>query len=267
MIGARPRAGRQLGLSEAERTSPLAHHFHPVAPRLAPHVLDALSGPRPAPLFPEWRRIAPWLRARGPRVEDGYTAGATTARVMLRTQLPGVTPAMIDWWFAWHSDEPLRYKLWHPSAHVHACWGARPPDPRSAVGGTSIVDEYLGHTLGRFSIAFVDPRTLGFDDTDLRDTAVIAARVGLADAPVEAGHLLHHVRREGDGAVMRSFFWLGGEHAGARGGGVIADALVRAASPLVRPTREDARALLLHCAEEMSHLATFLPALHREQGA
>jgi hypothetical protein len=37
---------------------------------------------------------------------------------------------------------------------------------------------------------------------------VIAARVGLADAPVEADYLLHHVRRAGVGSTMRSFFWL-----------------------------------------------------------
>lgn len=264
MIGAFARPGRRLGLSEEERETPLARHFHPVVPPLAPHVLDALAGPRPAPLFPRWSAIVPWLRVRGARVEDGYTTSATTAQLMLRTHLPAVTPAMIDWWFAWHSDEPLRYKLWHPAAHVHACWGRRPPDARSCVGGVSIVDEYLGDTLGRFSIAFLDPRSLGFDEADLRDATVIAARVGLADAPIEAGHLLHHVQRERDGSTMRSFFWLGGEHAGARGAGTLGDALVRAASPLVRPTREDARALLLHCAEEMSHLATFLPALHRE---
>jgi hypothetical protein len=31
-----------------------------------------------------------------------------------------------------------------------------------------------------------------------------------------------------------------------------------------RPTLSLARDLLVHCSQEMSHLATFLPALHRE---
>ena len=24
---------------------------------------------------------------------------------------------MIDWWFAWHALEPLRYKIWNPPCH------------------------------------------------------------------------------------------------------------------------------------------------------
>jgi hypothetical protein len=32
----------------------------------------------------------------------------------------------------------------------------------------------------------------------------------------------------------------------------------------VRLTERDARALLIHCAEEMQHLGGFLPALHAE---
>ncbi|MBK7156217.1 MAG: hypothetical protein IPH72_31345 [Sandaracinaceae bacterium] len=34
---------------------------------------------------------------------------------------------------------------------------------------------------------------------------------------------------------------------------------------MLRPTERDARAMLTHCAEEMAHLATFLPTLYREQ--
>jgi hypothetical protein len=30
----------------------------------------------------------------------------------------------------------------------------------------------------------------------------------------------------------------------------------------MRPSEADARALLVHCAEEMQHLASFLPALY-----
>ena len=34
--------------------------------------------------------------------------------------MPRVHPEMWDWWFAWHSVESDRYRLWHPEAHLHA---------------------------------------------------------------------------------------------------------------------------------------------------
>ena len=34
------------------------------------------------------------------------------------TEMPDVTPRMIDWWFGWHLPESERYQLWHPKAHV-----------------------------------------------------------------------------------------------------------------------------------------------------
>jgi hypothetical protein len=61
---------------------------------------------------------------------------------------------------------------------------------------------------------------------------------------------------------MRSRFWMGGRHIGGRNlfGGVAASVARR----VLRLTESDARALLVHCAEEMPHLAGFLPALHAE---
>ena len=63
---------------------------------------------------------------------------------------------------------------------------------------------------------------------------------------------------------MRSRFWLGGPHVAARGRRLAGALLVGPARVLARPSEAQARALLVHCAQEMSHLATFLPALHSE---
>jgi DAPG hydrolase PhiG domain len=35
------------------------------------------------------------------------------------TDMPGVTGAMIDWWFSWH-DTDKAYTLWHPRDHISA---------------------------------------------------------------------------------------------------------------------------------------------------
>ena len=76
---------------------------------------------------------------------------------------------------------------------------------------------------------------------------------------------MHEVRAMLGGSEMRSYFWLGGRYAGPRGGGALGSLAVAVGRKVMRPTEHDGRALLAHCAEEMAHLATFLPALYREQ--
>jgi hypothetical protein len=62
---------------------------------------------------------------------------------------------------------------------------------------------------------------------------------------------------------MRSRFWLGGPHLGAKlGAGPAARLAARAVRPLARQTRAEAVDLLVHCGQEMAHLATILPELH-----
>ena len=141
--------------------------------------------------------------------------------VAIRTDLPDVTPAMIDWWFGWHSAEPQRYKLWHPRAHVYAAWQDVETQELAAqkdadVGRVSLVDEYLGSTLTHAAIGFVPPKTLGFDEALLADAqkhTVIAARVSLARKPagcrVSGSPCPQGARR----FEMRSRFWLGGPYA------------------------------------------------------
>ncbi len=58
---------------------------------------------------------------------------------------------------------------------------------------------------------------------------MVCARIGLADLPIDIGYLVHHV----------------------------------AAVRLALLTELDARALLVHCSQEMTHLVSFLPALYR----
>jgi hypothetical protein len=66
--------------------------------------------------------------------------------------VPSTLP--IDWWFGWHSDEPQRYKLWHPRAHVHAQWGAEgtkdAPD-RPDLADLAASGNLRGRHIGRVS--------------------------------------------------------------------------------------------------------------------
>jgi DAPG hydrolase PhiG domain len=269
----KPIPGRHIGWSAEDlATKPYAGFLNSKIEPLPEHVRLALHrGPVADALLPPLDRSPDSLFGRATVLEDGFALSADGAmHIAVRTDLPSVTPAMIDWWFGWHSDSPERYKLWHPQAHVHAEW-LSPPSPGTRgrsryVGHTSVVDEYVGSNLIRAGIRFVPPKTLGFNDPSLDDpdhATIVCARTGLTDLPVEAGYLAHHVRRTASGSEMRSRFWIGGPYAAGKGG-LAGAAMMRIARLMTRPTESDARALLVHCAEEMQHLATFLPALHAQ---
>jgi hypothetical protein len=267
----KPIAGRHLGWSVSDLASkPYARFLNLRLAPLPAHVCHALHrGPVAEPLLPPVEAAPDHLFGTAPGLEDGFALTADGAMYLaVRTDMPGVTPAMIDWWFGWHSDSPNRYKLWHPHAHVHATWLAPPASGTRGrmryVGQTSIVDEYIGSNLIRAAIRFVPPKTLGFTDATLDDpeiATIVCARTGLGDLPIEVGYLAHHVRRTATGSQMRSRFWIGGPYAAGRSGPLGA-VMARATRLLMRPSEADARALLVHCAEEMQHLASFLPALY-----
>jgi len=263
--------GRRLGWSEHElATLPYARFWNPVMADISADAHRAVANsPMAEALFP------PMAEAIGnipdAEVQNGFTiTSAGAMHVNIVTEMPDVTPAMIDWWFGWHSDSPERYKLWHPKAHVHAQWASPPPVGSTGraryVGHTSQVDEYLGSAMIRGAIQFRRPEEFGLVDAAVAagvDATAVCARTGLVDLPVDLGYLAHHVAAVPGGSVMRSRFWLGGPGIAAR------SAPLRAAVPvakrLVGLTELDARALLVHCSQEMTHLATFLPALYEQE--
>lgn len=224
---------------------------------------EALAGGAVAPELLPPVEAAPTLQRDGYwPVETGYTqAPDGSARVFALTRMPGITPAMWDWWFAWHGSEAQRYKLWHPRAHVHVAWA----DGRGAldhyVGRTSHVVEYLGSALLKLSIRFVAPSQLGLDEPALkaRGEVAICARGSLTGVPAETARLIHHVRPVNGGAEMRSRFWVGGANITPRW--MRGPAALAARLKPVNPAD-----LLVHCAQEMSHLAARLPAIHAAFG-
>jgi len=269
MKSSKPISGRYLGYRADDHARPYARFFNPNLAPLAPHVCAALDrGGVPDLLLPDIDGAAQNLFGDAPVLEDGFVLTKDGGmRVSVRTDMPGVTPAMVDWWFGWHGDAAAKYKLWHPQAHVHAAWRETPPSGTSGralyVGQTSLVDEYIASDLIRGSIRFVPPASFGFTDPRLdddRQATIVCARIGLGDAPIEVGYLAHHVRAVPGGSEMRSRFWMGGKHVGGRNliGGLAAGVAKR----VLRLTEGDARALLVHCAQEMPHLAGFLPELY-----
>ena len=88
------------------------------------------------------------------------------------TDMPGVTPEMFDWWFAWHGLAPMRYKIWNHEDHYYVM--TRNPEISSNKAlsmkerywnTTHMVEEVIvpGAEARRFPIHFVPPWEVGFD--------------------------------------------------------------------------------------------------------
>jgi len=248
---------------------------------LPAHVLRAVAaGPLAPPLLPPVSAAPSLLDPGYWPIETGYTiAPDGAARVFVLTEMPGVTPAMWAWWFAWHGSDSARYRLWHPGAHVAARWQDGQGETGAYVGRVCLVDEYIGARLARIAIGFVPPARLGISPPARLD--IVRPATGLAPPPqgddaavficaqggapgggVRLGWLVHHIRAVPGGAEMRSRFWLGGENIASPFGRLGRAVAGRAA----RIGRENAADLLVHCAQEMNHLAAFLPELYAAFG-
>jgi len=256
-------ANGYLGYRVGDYNTPFAEFFQPEMASLPRHVVEALEqGPQAGPTLAQFDDAAAMLEEGYQQTENGYgVLRDGGVQVSVRTDMPGVTPLMWAWWFGWHGSDSRRYKLWHPRAHVSADWTDGGGDG-SYVGRTSMVQEYLGSSFARPAIRFVGPSEVGLRGMG-DDEVAICARLGSGDLPVDVGWLIHHVRPTADGAEMRSRFWMGGRHVTVRRGNRLADAAVR---PVAARKLPDPRDLLVHCAQEMNHLAGFLPELHERFG-
>ncbi len=256
---------------DALATSPYARFFRPEMAALAEPVRQAiLRGPVAHELMPPVSGT-PDLQSPGYwAVENGFSLCPDgSARINVLTPMPGVTPAMWDWWFAWHGSEAERYKLWHPKAHVHVAWADGRSDLTHYVGRTSKVVEYVGSRRLDLTIRFVPPTQLGLDEAGLaaRGEVAICARGGMAGTPFETGWLVHHIRPVPGGSEMRSRFWLAGDNVRPRGMESPVGALIgRTLGKLAQVPTSEASNLLVHCAEEMAHLAAILPEIHKNFG-
>lgn len=192
--------------------------------------------------------------------------------VACTTEMPGVSSAMWDWWFSWHSYTSERYQLWHPKDHVAASLAEDRRHVDSIrdrwVGNTSYVDEYIGGHMQKLAIRFVEPTSVGFDQTRLDEAGVaICARTALRRERLAAGRLVHLVEDTTDGGRMHSRFLLGDSASELPVVGPLVTRLVN--TERVRRSRlpdEMGTSLLLHCAQEMNHLASILPDLHEQFG-
>lgn len=215
------------------------------------------------------------LEPAGDGMIDGVVRNADGGMVVCcQTDMPGVTPAMWDWWFSWHGYASERYKLWHPKDHLSTVMTEERRgvgDVKSRyVGNTSLVEEYIGPgEVQKLSIAFKPPRDFGLDEAKLASLGTaICARGGARDKFADSAYLIHFVRATPEGAQMNSRFWFGDMRSKIPVvGGLISRKLnSKAMREEIFPDAFGLQ-LLRHCSEEMGHMARILPGLHAKFGS
>jgi hypothetical protein len=193
--------------------------------------------------------------------------------VAMRTDMPGVAGDMVDWWFDWHPHDPVRYRIWHPLAHVrNSVEPAAAPGAKPYWGTVHHPVEDLGLGTVHARIAFHPPDALGFAPGALERPGVAAIVGGFAGDDrrrMQHTRMIHVFLRTGDGLVLRSRFWLGAVLR-PYAPGPIADVAARILNrPAVRRRVLPAgvpRALARHCAEEYTNLGALLPELYAQFG-
>jgi hypothetical protein len=229
---------------------------------LAPPDADALAAIAAGPMDPRdalaLRDVDRLLDPAPIAVENGWCLLPDgVGYVAVRTPMPDVTGAMVDWWFDWHAHESDRYRVWHPLAHFdNACEPSPVPRAKAHWGTVHHPVEDVGTGTQYARIAFRSPTEMGMSTDALGDPAVATIVCGeVGDDRLHARHsvMFHVFLREGDGVVLRSRFWLG-------------VALPRPVRRLAIGARV-ARALARHCAEEYANLGALLPELYDRFGA
>lgn len=173
------------------------------------------------------------------------------------TDMPGVTPEMFDWWFAWHGLDSMRYMIWDKDDHYYC----QTQNVEQALDESLSMKERYWNTTHDIQEAIVDggpavpvrltfvpPETVGFDPERLKTfKGAIVCTPGPAI-------MIHFVRPTPTGSELRTRFYSGYTST--------PEGIVRL--PDFRMNDFAARALLLHNIKEFTHLAEILPAVYAE---
>jgi hypothetical protein len=265
-------------LTSEEKAKPYAKYYYmePAAP--SPELAALLQDRKPidpAKALPI-EQMNDLLNPGYLEVETGYcTMPDGGAYVAVNNKMPGVTADMVNWWFAWHGLEDLRYKLWFPRDHYAVTLSAEDrrkvldPDRPMVLkfqGITHHVVEDIGGGVEDLYISFMTPDDFGFDMNRFKSPAVatlVAANVMVKPAVVKGDvtgipvAMCHFVREIADGIEFRTRFWMGYQIVDKKPKFMLPAGF---SIPAAVPT-----GLFQHCIEEYASLHGILPKIYKEQ--
>jgi len=216
-------------LTDEEKARPFAKYYYDEIPKPDPGHYEMMETPiDPSEAFyPEdINRLldVDWLHQS---TEIGWCILPNGAGYIANSILyPESTPEMIDWWFAWHPLEDLRYRIWYPPQHAGIMLSpidrARILDPSIPMneknwGVVHYVTENCDCGYENIDINFRNPADLGFDMTRFDQViAAFAGGMGWAvavqgcDDSITAPALMVHVFYKEEGGLRhRTRFWMG----------------------------------------------------------
>jgi hypothetical protein len=178
--------------------------------------------------------------------------------VGMKTEMPGVTREMIDWWFWWHAQEKERYQVWFPCEHFNISTAKKDAQYfKSSFSGfkpnTQFPVERVGDMNLHLSIQFVTPQQFGFDVSMLEKNKIeiiVCGHVGVLHGLIVHTEMAHIYKKSGDGLAIISRFWMG-------------ERLPKFISRKIIGLKE-ALGMAEHCSREYTNLAIILPELYAE---
>ena len=264
-------------LNEAERRRPFAKYYDEAIPPPDPAHLAKMDSPcDPAKAIgPE--RLNDLLDPGELAVEIGWCNLPNGAGFIANRMIyPQVTAEMVDWWFAWHPLEDLRYRIWYPPQHAGLMLspeGRRRildpaiPNREKNWGVVHHVTENCNCGMENIDIHFLSPRDFGFDMSRWREPYVStfaggfgwAVAVNKTDESITAPALMCHIfRQHPQGLEHRTRFWMGYRMSNGRPELTL--------PPGVKVPAAAVRGLARHNVCEFTRWGEFLPRIHREFG-
>jgi hypothetical protein len=255
--------GMPVPVTEEEKLSPLYKYFEMEMTPPAPEKFACAEEPMPS-------EMAQTPQEMDRMFDDGYLPGRPgfaqlpdgTAMLSNVIEMPGVTPEMFDWWFAWHGLEPLRYKIWDRDEHYY-CQTRNPEKARDT--SLSMKERYWDtvHDVKEamypdgpvmdIMINFRNPADIGFSKEKLGDFGGTIVCAGNEHAPVI---MCHFVRPVPGGSELNTRFWMGYCVKDGKPAKAVPDGVV---FPL-----QGVQALLRHNIKEFTNLAAILPKVYAE---
>ena len=263
-------------LSPEEQSRAYARYYRdPVAPDPA-HLamMDAPCDPLKA-IYPE--QMNDLLNPGDLQVEIGWCNLPNGAGFIANRNLyKNITAEMIDWWFAWHPLEGLRYRIWYPPQHAGIALSPESrarildpgiPIPEKNWGVTHYVTEDCNCGMENIEITFLSPRDFGFDMTRWKEPYVstFVGGFGWSSPAGNTGHaikspsLMCHIFRQTPGGLEhRTRFWMGYRMSGGKPELVL--------PPGISVPAIAVQGLARHNVREFSNLGVLLPGIYTEFG-
>lgn len=179
--------------------------------------------------------------------------------VSMYCPMPEVTAEMISWWFWWHPQKSIRYKIWFPGEHFSVSYSKKDREYFRSSCLPSFREniqypvEKIGKIVMPLSIEFLTAEHFGFEKELMKKSkvrAVVCGHVGALYGLVPHTEMAHIFFEDEKGLFMVSRFFIG----------------KRLKNPLLRKiilNDDTARGMAEHCCKEYRNLAERLPVIYK----